>query len=799
MQESIYPSNGKYPVNGNVHVDSQQKNDSVFDIQQLIAKVLHNWYWFVLLVIMSLVAAWLYLRYTTPTYRINAKILIQDDSKGGGMPGPEIFEQLELFNNKSSVDNEMEILQSRTLLEQVVTNLHLNVVYYAEGRIKETEQYGNLPFHAEWLSMKDTLSHTITYEIRPVGDGKYSITNDDINLTANWNDTIRVPEGVLMLKRDKIFPFEYDAYQMKVSSIEKTVAKYRLNLDMGIPNKQVSVIDLMLASDVPGKGERVLNELITTYLQNGKEDKNRVADSTISFIDNRLMIVSRELSDVEMAIQQFKQANDVADLSEQAKLLVNNSSESAKLLSDAQVRLNIVESLEQYIKDEKNNKRIVPSSLVVTDATFIALIEKYNALQMQRERLTMSSTDANPLVLNIDQQLAGLRGDISSNLASFKKGVEIELRELQRHSGAMTQQVKKVPAKERVFLDYSRQQALKQDLYLFLLKKREESAISKTSNIAKARIIDLAKSETLPFKPKKAFIFVLAFLIGLAIPSLILYLRDLLNRRISSKDDIVSQTPVPVIAEIGHSADLDLSTKEGSQSVVAEQFRAMRTNLQFVLSGEKDKVILLTSSMSGEGKTFVATNLATVLGLSEKKVLLMELDLRKPKISEKLGISNSVGFSTYAIGRSQLEDIIKPSGINENCWIIPSGPIPPNPAELLMLDQTVKLFAELRSMFDYIIIDTAPIGLVTDAQLLAKNADATLYLVRQAYTFKQQLLLTKELFLQRKMPRLNLVINDVKNGHTYGYGYGYSYAYGYGSEDNRPKGLLSRFRKTVRK
>ncbi|RFS22015.1 capsular biosynthesis protein [Chitinophaga silvatica] len=754
---------------------------------------LGHWYLFLLFVILCTAGAWGYLRYTTSSYKVNAKILVKDDDKGGDIPGQEILQQLAVFSNKSSVDNEVEILKSRTLMQKVVTTLQLNTSYFVEGRIKESEQYGNLPFIFQWIELNDSIQKT-TYTITPVGQGQFELTRGNDSRKASWQDTLHLPEGVVRINKTGL-PFLNERYRVKVASIDETVGNYQQQLDVRIPNKQVSTIDLSLNTRIPQKGERVLNTLLNTYMKASVEDKNRIADSTIAFIDNRLMIVTQELSGVEKNIQQFKQANEIADIAAQSKLLVEGSGDARKQLLEQQVQLNVVSSLQSYIRDEANNKRVVPSSLIVQDPTFVGLVQRYNTLQLERERAMMSSTASNPVVVNMDQQLAGIRADMISNLSSLKQGIEVSLLEQERNAASIHQKIREVPGKERVFLDISRQQSIKQELYLFLLKKREESAISKTSNMAIARIIDDAKSDALPFKPKRILILLLGAIMGIALPAAYLYCRELFSRRVMKKQDVTNHTPVPILAEIGHGNGNPVITGMDVRTPVAEQFRALRTNLQFVLSDITNKCVMLTSSMGGEGKTFVSTNLATILAISGKKVILMEMDLRKPKIAERLGISNREGFSTFAIGKTSFESLVQPSGIHENLYLVTSGPIPPNPTELLLQPRTEELFKFLNEHFDYIIIDSAPIGLVTDAQVLARFADATLYLVRHGVTFKQQLQISRDMYLEHKLPRINIVINDVKTKSSYGYGYGSGYGYGYGYQSTTKKGFLGRWKK----
>ncbi|MGO4292609.1 GumC family protein [Chitinophaga sp. RAB17] len=788
-----YNGNGQTAVNVNGVLHQHNEPDKVFDLRKLLDKVISYWYWFLLCVVAGIALSWLYLRYATPDYKVNAKILIQDDQKGGDSPEKDMLQQLQIFNSKSNVDNEMEIIKSRSLMEKTVRDLQLNVSYWLEGRLKTAEQFRKLPFAVQWTNLNDTLPDA-EYVVRPLSESKVHVSAEGIvNKDISWNDTLHLPEGVMKVMRQPGNNLIKENYVVRVVSVDKAVTVYRNKLAVNIPNKQVSTIDLTMTSTIPEKGELILNELINAYMQLSVDAKNRIADSTIAFVDNRLALVSRELSGVEKDIQTFKQNNQLADLGEQAKLLISSTGDFSRQLTEQQVKLSVIESLEKYINDETNNKRIVPSSLVLEDPNFVSIIGKYNGLELERERLLMSNTPSNPAVKNIDEQLVGLRGDLKSNLSSFKTGIQTSIGQLQQRSGAIDRKIQQVPAKERVFLDYSRQQAVKQELYLFLLKKREESAISKSSNLAGARIIDLAKSEAFPYMPKRALIYLLGMILGIILPSIGLYLRGILSRRVVNKLDITENTPAPILAEVGHT---DVKTaviiSKDSVTPVAEQFRALRTNLQFVLRNPSEKVILLTSSMSGEGKTFIATNLAAVLSLSGKKVLLMEMDLRKPKISEKLGLDNRTGFSTWSIGKTPLNELIKPSGINENCWMISSGPIPPNPAELLLTDATKELFQTLRSRFDYIVVDAPPVGLVTDAQLLGSFADATLYLVRQGYTFKQQLQISKELFIFHKMPKMNIIVNDVKAGKGYGYSYGYGYGYGYNA--NSEKGLSKKIK-----
>jgi capsular exopolysaccharide synthesis family protein len=580
---------------------------------------------------------------------------------------------------------------------------------------------------------------------------------------------------------------------LSVISVDLATQNYMDALTVEIPNKDVSVINLTLTETLPGKGEVIVNRLLTNYLSASINTKTRVADSTLRFIDERLRLVFGELSGIERNIQQFKTDNKFTDLNTQANLLLQNTSEYSKQQTGQEIQLSVVEALEQFLKDNQNDLRVVPSSLVMQDAGFIALVQRYNEMQLQRDKLLMSVTPEHPSIKTIDEQLRNLRTELVSSIASVKKGLQVGVDELKKRTAGFEGEFNKVPGKERAFLDISRQQSIKQELYLFLLKKREETAVSRSSTTASARIIDLGKSEPFAAKPKKMIILLVGLLAGVAIPFGISFGRDFLNTRVASIEDINAITHTPVLAEIGHSTEGNvIAVSLQSRQLAAEHLRGLRTNLQYLLTGKDEKTILITSSMSGEGKSFLSINLCITLALAGKKVILVELDLRKPKVSENLGLAKD-GFTNYIIAsESDWKKWVKPSGVQENFDVMSSGMLPPNPTELLMSPKTALLFKELKKQYDYVIIDTPPAGLVTDAEIVAPLADTTFYVVRQKHTYKQQLLTIEKFVRKAVLPRLNIILNDVAPPRkTYGRPYDYGYGYGYG-----PAGANKKRRRT---
>lgn len=770
----------------------ENTNNDNKSVIEFINKFLAHWYWFVLGALIGLTIAFLYLRYSTPIYQINAKVLVNDDKKGAGMEGAFMGDLSGMLGSQSKVENEVEILKTRTLMEQVVKELNANITYYRKGNIRDVELYES-PFNVTLLKL-DSLSTPISFQLKAISENQVEISKEGFQQLVKYNQIISIAEvGDIQIIRNNSIPYSDETYLFEITSFDNRVADYMNRLNVEVTNKLVTIIDLRLDYPVKQKGEDILNTLINKYVQSNLRDKNTIADSTIAFIEDRLVLVGQELGSVEGDIQNFKQKSQLADMSTQSQILLQNSSQYIKELANVETQLSIINSMQDYLIDKKN-MRVLPSAMLPGDAVFSGLVDRYNDLLLERDRRLLSSTTDNPIIVNLDTQLINLRQDILGNLSSTESNLTISRNDLLRKTSQLEGAIRNVPATERTYLDLERQQQIKQELYIFLLQKREETAISKTSNISNSRIIDAPKAGNVPISPKNKFILTIGLLIGLAIPFIILYVQDFLNTKIQSKEDIKRKTKVSIISEIGHNDPYgeDLITKE-SRSAIAENFRSLRTNLTFYLKTKDQKVVLLSSSMSGEGKSFIALNLALVIAFSGKKVVVMEMDLRKPNLSVKLNSKNKIGFSNYIIASNMAaEEIIHPSGINENLFLISSGPIPPNPSELILSERTDELMSKLRNEFDYIIIDAPPIGLVTDAQLLSKYADLSLYVVRQGYTLKSQLSIIEDLNRENKLGKMTILVNDIKHQRGYGYGYGYGY-YGESKEKTNWK-ILARFK-----
>ncbi len=783
-------------LNSNNTNQTQAPDEEVIDIKQIVSKLFENWLWFALSIVICLAFAYTYAYYASPSWSVYSKILVLDDKNnpksavGGALSG----DVSSLFNAKSNADNEIQILKSRTLMQNAVDKMQLNIRTYQKAGLKYKEIFEDAPFTISIIYKGDTIVDR-TYDIEILNGNRFKLSNtkDEIEFIAHFNEIVKLKQFNLIL-HNKGNSKQNSKFKIAIQSPDAAVIDFSKSFSVALSDKQATTIDLSLTYPNPAKGEAILNNIMKIYLQTNLQNEKQIADSTMSFIDSRILLVSRELNNIEKQFEQYKTQNNIANISEQSKALVTSASDYYDKLAQQETQLTVISDIERTLSNSKN-KNFIPSSLInSTDQSFGQGILAYNDLLRTRDKATLSYTESNPVIQNLDQQINTARLNLLNNIETYKKSLQVGKSELQKQNVGFTGQLKQLPGKERNYLDFSRQQNLKQELYLFLLQKREETAISRNSTMSSSRIIDMAKSDFLPFKPKKFVIYLVGIVIGILLPSIFLFIKELFNVRINSKSEIEKVTNTAILGEIGHNSDKQsLVTGTNSRSVISEQFRSLRTNLQFVLDSSKSNVLLFTSSMSGEGKSFLSLNIGSALALTNKKVVFMEMDLRKPKLSESVGLSNDNGFTNYAISDDinfDFNKILKPLSFNSNCFLISSGPIPPNPAELLEGNKLGRLIEFLKTKFDYIIIDCAPVGLVTDALMIEKHADLTFYVLRQNYTYKSQLGIVNDL-KNGKVKNLYLIVNDIpvqKGGYS-----AYGQAYGYDVENDNKK-FLSRFK-----
>lgn len=761
----------------------QGESDNIFDFRAYLEKLIRNWPLFVASFIICVGVAVLYLRYSTPQYHINAKLLIEEEKKGsGGISSLAAMDFGKLVGGGSSVDNEVEVITTRYLMDRLVRRMKLNFIWLTPGDIRDVELDED-PIQIEINALQDTIKRTeFKFEIQNEKIFKLSYANpangENETKTLNFNRIVSLPKfGDFIFKNAS--GLTSGAYKLIISSIDSRVGSLKAVLTADVTNKLASTIDIQFDYPLTNKGEKILNGYINEYIEQNRRDKSRIADSTVAFIDERILLVNSELNNIEGNIQNFMQDKGLANIAEQSKLLFQSSSDYIKQLADVQGKIEVINGVEELLNQE-NNSRLVAGTVLTDDPSFSSLMTSYNSLNLERERLLLSYTVDNPYVTNVDQRIESVKQNILEYLRNTRSNLEVSRKEVEKNAGRLQGNIRQVPAQQRTFLDLSRQQQLKQELYLFLLQKREETAVANTSNIAGIRIIDPPKAVNAPFSPKKIVVLFASVLFALVIPIGKIYLEDILNNRVVNRADVEKRTRVPVIAEFSHNTtEVDLVEFKSSRSALAEQFRALRTNLQFMIPRPSDKAILITSGMPGEGKSFTSLNLANIYAVSGKKVLLLEFDLRKPKLSKTYTGLSKVGISNYIVDQSlTLEDMINPVGDTGNLYFGACGPIPPNPAELIMSERVGQMMQEARERFDYIIIDAPPIGAVTDGQLLNAYCDISLYVVRANYTPHELLGLPEDVRKEGKMKNMAIVLNDVSvsAGGYYGYNYGYYHA-----------------------
>ena len=577
-----------------MHPDLPQHKEQPFDFKQIFFRYFSAWPWFLLSIAIGLSISFVYLRYSTPKYLVMARLLVNDDKKGGlDMQGNVLGDMGGLFGSKNSLDNEVEVLKTYDLIEKVVEDMKLNITYYRSGSIKNIELY-KAPFEVVILKEADTIKKT-DFTIKQQKNGKLLLTTNNSEMTVSYDRPITIKQiGILQIHNNTPLDKNED-YGFTIKSIDAATTDLLTSLTVLATNNKVTIIDLSLIHVVPQKGEDILNKLIAKYAQSNIDDKNMIADSTIKFIRNRLNIISNELGDLEGNIQGFKERNNLADMSEQSKILVQNTTQYVNDLSKVETQLNILTSLQNYLKDETRNKRVLPSTTLASDAVFNGLIERYNSLLLERDRRLLSQTSKNANIVNLDAQISNLRADMLSNIENSQRTLTISRDGLKRQINNVEGNMQQVPKIERNYLNLARQQLIKQELYLFLMKKSEETAVSKTANLSNSKIIDSPRANLKPFSPQKQIVTLVFVLLALLVPVGFIYLKDLFNTKIESKEDIIRLTDVPIIGEISHNEDGEnLIIANNSRSAISEQFRALRTNLAFYLNGDSSKTILLT-------------------------------------------------------------------------------------------------------------------------------------------------------------------------------------------------------------
>ncbi len=769
-------------------------------MEEIIAPYLVKWKWFVLSVLVMLVLAFVYLRYTDRVYRVTSAIILkdQDDQKVRG--GNAVFSSMDLMGTVNNVDNEVEVIKSKSTLKATVNTLQLHTSYITKGRVKSTDLYKSSPLLVTMdQGDLEKLKGVISLSVRINKDGSVNVTRmvDEKPHTTKITHLpalFPTPHGKLT------FSFRPDTKMIYDTPIE-VVIRPALSLVSGIrgrlsikpTSKTTSVLDLQLTTTEPAKGVDFLDGLVNTYNQEAIADKMREALNTKDFIDERIAIIDRELGAAERSVEEFKRSQGLTDLRSDVQLSQQQGSQYEQKLVEVSTQYNLIDHLDSYVRNTDNRNKLVPSNVGIEDPTLTATINEYNKAVLERDRLLRTNTESNPVIQKLDGQIVALQDAIGTSIASAKQGLNIAKRDAQQQVNYYRGQTGMAPTQERQYSEFAREQQIKNSLFLMLLQKREETALNLSMSANSAKILDSATISG-PIAPKPMQIYLVALMLGLALPVLIIFLKDLLHFRIESRADVEKISKIPSLGEIPVSTSGNIAVVANENRETEEAFRMLRTNLNFTLGKDK-KVVLVTSTEPKEGKTFIAINTAISLSLLDKKVLLVGMDLRLPRLSEYLNIDTSHGMSQYLSGfEKNILDIVQPSRINPNLSVISAGTIPPNPSELIARTELDKGMEVLKQHFDYIIIDTAPVSLVTDTIVASRVADATMYVCRANYSRKNNLRFANDLSDKKMLPNMGLVVNDVANYHSgyggYGYSYGYGYGYGYGKDKKKKRKLF---------
>ena len=766
------------------------KEDSINDI---ISGYTRYWFYFLISILLSGVLAAMFLRYANPIYSSSSTIIIKDEKSGGGAAELAALTDLSFFSNFSSskIDSELTILESKTLIAAAVESLGLNVSYFNQGTFKTTELYQYKPFVVKFSNVSKT-QVVPQLEIKIQKNQRFSLLVVDTETTienAQFGEIYSLSFADIVLLPNQsnaslLESFIEKNILVEYKTIESVASSFSSNLDLIHDGKNGEVVQLNLSSPKPLKAENFLNELVYQYNLDARKDKSQIAKKTAEFIDSRLEIITEELDSVERNKELFKTNNRLTDIDTEAALVLENSNEFSKRQVDLLANIEVVTSYLTYVQNTSPFE-LLPT-IIGTDSQNISVgITSFNALITERQKLLASSTISNPVVKNLELQIKDLKKTILRDIDNQIQSISSALSGLKNREEGLNNRLSKVPYQEKMFREILRQQNIKEELYLFLLKQREETAITLAVTSNKAKVVDSASTLKIPVFPNRLFVYLLAIILGIAVPFLIISLYNLLSTRIQSRKDVervhATTAVVGEIPKLGRS-DNEL-VKQNDNSILAESFRILRTNLQYLLvKGEKSnkhKKVIVTSTIKGEGKTFVAFNLALTLALTGKKVVLVGADIRNPQLQRYLPSSfkNNSGFTEYIIDESvKVSDITLQSEYNSNLSIVLSGAIPPNPAELLLQPRVDEFFNEIEGSFDYIIIDTAPSMLVTDTLLLNKHADTTVYVVRANYTDKKLLEFSYDAIQTKKLQNVALVINDVTMSN-FGYGNKYGYTY----------------------
>ena len=794
-----------------------QREQSDFNLRGFVLKYLRYWYVFAIALVAAFFIAKYYNWYKTPIYAVTAKLLVKDESAGKD----KLLRQMDVEAPDKNIENEIEIFKSHNLLAKALDQLDFDVSYFLIGNVKVSEVYKDCPFQITidkiefgayfqpfYVNVIDTASFVFHYE---TPSGKTEIA-------GKFGEFFDMGMGSIVLNKRENFPaaemmnsqFEKRNYRVSFNTINANQNKYLSRLSIGLSRPQSSILQIYLEDEVPQKGLDFVNALINVYLEHDVEVKNNAASNTSDFLNAQLDAISDDLERIESSREMYKVSKGIIDIESETLLVLDKIKELDAERAINDTRLGMINQLKKYIVENQDVRDLAPASLDINDALLVKLINKLSELQSQREIIINQSTTNDPTLVPLHAEMELTRSSLLENIRNIERSLESKSADLDKKLRINQSRVERIPTTQRELLEIERKFRIQENLYIFLLQKHAELAISLAATESDTRIVDTARVLPGPISPVPQRAYSIAIVLAFLIPVLIIVLIEKLNDKIESISQIKSLTNIPVLGVVRYSKHPGtLVSIEKPRSSIAEEYRSIRTNLQFLNKGKGGSVTMVTSSVGTEGKTYTAMNLAAVMAASGERVVLVGLDMRKPRIIESFNIQNDPGTSSYLSRNAEIDDIIHPSVVVDTLSVIPSGPNPPNPSELILSDRMDEMISELKTRFDKIVIDTPPVGLVSDGIILAKYADSTMYVVRDGVTQKGHLQQINQLCEMEQINNVAIIFNAVrkKHGGYGGYGgkagYGYGYGYVYGSEygnyfedgDQKPGGIKNWFKR----
>lgn len=771
------------------HIELQEKDERI-DIKKIIGQYLRKWPWFVASVIIFLIGAYIYLRYSIPQYQSQTTLKFDKKESDFSSALSDLNNLGIGLGNADELKSEAAVVTSRPILMQVVENLNLNVQYFSEGEIKDSEFFSKIPITGKILTYnKDKNFVSAEYTVSKVDSNEFTLWSEKKgNIKGVFNKPLQLDFGTVILQKNSRVPFS-SKYKIVFFNPLKKVKELEKRIKVDLPDQKALLMYISIIGAVPEKSEAILNEVTRQYNLDGLKDKNLQAQNTQEFIDKRLEVITRDLSGVENQKEDFQNRNRIVDLQAQAQLALQNTSDNTKALLQQQTQLDLLNSLET--EASKSNVQLMPSNLGL-NASLEQAISQYNTLLINRNKTLKQATNENPAVIEMNKEISSLKEIVRDNIRQQKTTVQASIAQLNGQIASNNGLIEKVPGQSKVYRGIERQQNLKEQLFLFLLQKREENAINLSVNIPKAKIVNPAFTEDIPVSPKKNIIFLGALSLGILFPFVLLYIIFMLDDKIYNRNDIKGRSSLSILADIPKLKNEENHLiQKNDFSELAEAFRVLVSNLKFILpTKDTAKVIMVTSSVKGEGKTLISVNLTLTLANKNGRALLIGSDIRNPQIQRyDSEPTKRKGLTEYLYDESvNVEELVHTSDTNPYCDVIYAGSIPPNPQELLSNGRYQKLIQQMSSQYAYIVIDSAPLMLVSDTLSIADTADATLYVLRSGVSKKFLIDFASDLVRDAKLSNVAFVINDAsKNAGGYGYGYNYGYGYGYSSSNNKRK------------